>query len=71
MSTPRTQAKRAKVGLLLSKRLEAAAKSMRDYTHACVDDGDRYPYGDDQRVTMAKAMDEYSGYLESIYIKPV
>lgn len=70
MTTPRTRAKRVKTALLLAKRLESAADAMHKFTLACVDDGDNYPYADDQRVTMHKAMLEYSGYLEGVYGRP-
>jgi hypothetical protein len=67
MNTPTTQAKRTKTALVLARRLELAANAMGKFIHACVDDGDRHPYADDQRVTMQKAMLEYSGWLESVH----
>jgi hypothetical protein len=70
MSTPKTQAARTKAALQLAKKLEAAHDAMYKFIRACNDDGDRYPYADDQRVTMARAMMEYSGYLDSVHNRP-
>lgn len=70
MSTPKTQAARKKAALVLAKKLEAAHDAMQKFIKACNADGDRYPYADDQRVTMARAMLEYSGYLESVHNRP-
>lgn len=67
MSTPKTEAKRAKAALVLSKKLAAASQAMTQFIRACTDDGDRTPYADDGRVTLRKQMDEYSNYTQDIH----
>ncbi|WP_041388946.1 hypothetical protein [Polaromonas sp. JS666] len=68
MSTE-NEAKRAKVALILAKKLDAAADAMDMFVYAGIDCGQPYPEADDQRRTLAAAMREYSGYLESVFPK--
>lgn len=67
MSTPKTEAKRAKSALVLAKKLDGACKAMKNFMEACVADGDPYPEVDDTRRTLSLSMTEYSGYLERVY----
>lgn len=68
---PKAELKRAKVALVLAKKLEAACVAMQTYRYACIDCGEPYPYADDTRRTLPAAMEEYSGYLESRFKKVI
>jgi murein endopeptidase len=67
MSKEPKEMKRAKAAMALSKKLEAATKAMGVFVNACVTCGDPYPNADDTRVTLRSSMNEYSGWLESVY----
>jgi hypothetical protein len=68
---PRAELKRAKVALVLAKKLEAASAAMQTFRYACIDCGENYPYADDTRITLPAAMEEYAGYLEDRYKKVI
>lgn len=63
--------KRAKVALVLAKKLEAACAAMQTFRYACIDCGENYPYADDTRITLPAAMQEYSSYLDDRYKKVI
>lgn len=67
MTTTKNELKRAKSALRCAKKLEAASEALQQYLYACLDCGERYPYADDSRITLQRNLNEFSGWLDSVY----
>lgn len=67
----KAEAARAKAALACSKKLEAAADALNEFTSACLDCADASaPRGaDDGRRLLMQSMMEYASYLNGVYSK--
>lgn len=56
-------------GLALARKLNAAVEACREFREACTDCGSGPRAADDTRITLPGSMEEYAGWLESVYGK--
>lgn len=69
----KAEAARKRAAINCARKLEAASKALGDFLGACNECGDsskgRGP--DDGRVILMRNINEYAGYLDSVYNKPI
>lgn len=67
----RAEAARKKAALACANKLESASKALNEYLHACnaCSDASGSRGADDGRMRLMRDLNEYSGYLTSVYAK--
>jgi hypothetical protein len=70
-SQAKAEAARKRAALVCSKKLQAAAETLRDLMTACNEcqDGSSVRREDDGRILLMRNIMEYAGWLDSVYSK--